>query len=94
MSESLELQSRFDRAVAASKNLPAQSPAGLLELYGLFKQASSGDVDGARPGMLDMRGRAKYDAWAKHKGMARTDAMAAYIAAIGPRRRPVPTEPR
>jgi diazepam-binding inhibitor (GABA receptor modulating acyl-CoA-binding protein) len=82
MSDTTDLQARFDRAVAASKGLPAQSPAGLLELYGLFKQASAGDVTGARPGMLDMRGRAKFDAWAKHKGMPKADAMAAYIAVV------------
>ena len=50
-----------------------------LALYALFKQATSGDVSGSRPGMLDLRGRAKYDAWAKHKGMTKDAAMQAYI---------------
>lgn len=46
----------------------------LLELYALYKQGSEGDVSGKRPGMMDIKGRAKYDAWAKLKG---TDSAAA-----------------
>jgi len=33
--------------------------------------------------MLDLRGRAKYDAWAKHKGMSKDAAMEAYISLVG-----------
>ena len=38
-----------------------------LQVYALYKQATVGDVTGKRPGMMDFVGRAKYDAWAKHK---------------------------
>lgn len=51
----------------------------LLFLYAHFKQGSDGDVTGKRPGMLDMVGRAKYDAWAKLKGMGKDDAMQKYV---------------
>ncbi|HEX4895933.1 MAG TPA: acyl-CoA-binding protein [Solimonas sp.] len=51
----------------------------MLALYSLFKQASEGDVKGDRPGMLDMVGRAKYDAWAKLKGTTTDGAMQKYI---------------
>jgi len=34
---------------------------------------AGGDVSGSRPGMLDMVGRAKYDGWAKLKGMSKDD---------------------
>lgn len=74
-----DAKSRFDAAVAHSKTLPTQSTTVQLELYGLFKQATAGDVSGARPGMFDMRGRAKWDAWDKRKGMGANDAMEAYI---------------
>lgn len=74
-----DAKSRFDAAVAHSKTLPTQSTTVQLELYGLFKQATAGDVSGARPGMFDMRGRAKWDAWEKRKGMGADDAMEAYI---------------
>ena len=60
-----DLKSRFDQAVADSKKLPEKPDnATLLQLYALYKQATSDDVDGKRPGFTDMVGRAKYDAWA------------------------------
>lgn len=51
-------------------------------LYSHFKQASKGDVSGSRPGMLDLMGRGKYDAWAKLKGMSQEDAMKKYTAKV------------
>lgn len=60
----------------------APSQDKLLELYGLYKQANMGDVSGKRPGMLDIKGRAKYDAWSARKGMSKDDAMTAYIALV------------
>jgi acyl-CoA-binding protein len=50
-----------------------------LRLYSLFKQASEGDVKGARPGMFDFVGGAKYDAWAKLKGMDAEMAKKKYV---------------
>ena len=54
----------------------------LLELYGLYKQATEGDVSGSRPGMLDLKGRAKFDAWSKRKGLSKDDAMKGYVALV------------
>ena len=54
----------------------------LLELYALYKQGSSGDVQGSRPGMLDFKGRAKYDAWSAKKGTARDAAQRAYVELV------------
>lgn len=54
----------------------------LLELYSLFKQATDGDVQGKRPGMLDLKGRAKYDAWAGRKGLGKDAAMQQYVALV------------
>jgi acyl-CoA-binding protein len=50
-----------------------------LRLYSLYKQASEGDVKGARPGMFDFVGGAKYDAWAKLKGSSQEMAMKKYV---------------
>jgi acyl-CoA-binding protein len=58
------------------------SNAELLDLYGLYKQATEGDVKGSRPGLLDPKGRAKFDAWAGRKGTATADAKAAYVALV------------
>lgn len=75
-----DLKASFEAAVAASKTL-SERPDNqtLLQLYALYKQASSGDVEGKRPGFGDMVGRAKYDAWAAIKGTAVADAMQRYI---------------
>ncbi|WAM15244.1 acyl-CoA-binding protein [Rhodococcus sp. JS3073] len=51
----------------------------LLQLYALFKQGSKGDVEGKRPGRLDMVNRAKYDAWAKLTGTSSSDAKQGYV---------------
>lgn len=58
------------------------SPDELLELYALYKQATVGDVQGDRPGMLDFKGRAKYDAWAARKSLPGEQAMSAYVALV------------
>ena len=56
--------------------------ADLLDLYAFYKQATDGDVKGDRPGMLNVAGRLKYDAWAKIKGMSASDAEAKYVAKV------------
>jgi acyl-CoA-binding protein len=58
------------------------SNAELLDLYGLYKQATEGDATGSRPGMLDMKGRAKFDAWTSRKGTAQAEARARYVALV------------
>jgi acyl-CoA-binding protein len=75
-------QKEFDEALEKVKTLPDQPPDVLLELYGLFKQSTAGDVSGKRPGMLDFKGRAKHDAWATRKGMSKDAAMDAYVATV------------
>jgi acyl-CoA-binding protein len=77
------LNEQFEQAVADSKNLPERPDnATLLKLYALYKQGSSGDVDGKRPGFTDMVGRAKWDAWNELKGQSQDEARQAYIDLI------------
>jgi len=74
----------FDAAAAKVKTLTTRpSDADLLILYGLFKQAEVGDCNTSRPGMLDLKGKAKWDAWDGNKGMSKDDAMAKYVAKVG-----------
>jgi len=75
----MDLKAKFQQYTNDVKKLPAQSNDVLLQFYALFKQATDGDVTGSRPGMLDIKGRAKYDAWAKLKGIASDKAMQQYI---------------
>jgi acyl-CoA-binding protein len=77
-----DLAQRFADAQARIKPVSVGTDVQ-LDLYGLFKQATLGDVSGSRPGMLDVRGRAKYDAWAKRKGLSKDAAMEEYIAIVG-----------
>jgi acyl-CoA-binding protein len=78
-----DLKSRFDQAVADSKNLPERPDnQTLLKLYALYKQASSGDAEGKRPGFTDMVGRAKWDAWNELKGKTPDVAMQEYVDLI------------
>ena len=72
-------KSAFEQAQKDVKTLSKRpSNDDFLFLYAHFKQANEGDVSGSRPGMMDMVGRAKYDAWAKLKGASKDDAMKKY----------------
>jgi diazepam-binding inhibitor (GABA receptor modulating acyl-CoA-binding protein) len=77
-----DLAQQFAEAQARIKQVSSLGNDVLLELYGLYKQATAGDASGNRPGMLDVRGRAKYDAWASRKGMTGDAAMTSYIAVV------------
>lgn len=78
-----DLKPLFEAAVANSSKL-AERPdnATLLRIYGLYKQATQGDVQGAKPGFSDLVGRAKWDAWNQQKGANTDTAMQAYIDLI------------
>jgi diazepam-binding inhibitor (GABA receptor modulator, acyl-CoA-binding protein) len=80
----MALEEDFAAAQTRVKAL-ARTPdtSELLELYALYKQGSAGDVQGSRPGMLDFKGRAKYDAWATKKGTAKDAAQRAYVELVG-----------
>jgi len=77
------MEQDFNDAVSRSKELTKRpSNEDLLKLYGLYKQATEGDVNGDRPGGFDFKGAAKYDAWAGEKGNSATQAMQAYISLV------------
>ncbi len=78
-----DLAARFEDAQKRAKELP-KTPSNdqLLELYAFYKQATIGDVTGSRPGMLDLKGRAKFDAWTKKKSTSKDDAMTKYAALV------------
>ena len=78
-----DLKAQFEQAVKDSKSLPEKPDnMTLLKIYALYKQASSGDVDGKRPGFTDMVGRAKWDAWDAVKGKSSDEAMQEYVDLI------------
>ncbi|GAA6103521.1 glycylpeptide N-tetradecanoyltransferase 2 isoform X1 [Tachysurus ichikawai] len=70
----------FEKIAADVKQVKSRpSDQELLDLYGLYKQGTVGDVNIAEPGTLDLKGKAKREAWNSRKGMSTEDAMTAYI---------------
>src|SRR5450432_1852783 len=73
-------EQEFSAAQVRVKQLSRTSASDeLLELYAYFKQATLGDAQGSRPGMLDFKGRAKFDAWSARQGRAKDRASGAYV---------------
>ena len=71
----------FKKVAEGVRNLAkTPSDAEFAEMYSLFKQATVGDVNISRPGITDLRGQAKFDAWNGKKGMSKEDAAQKYIS--------------
>ncbi|XP_023224832.1 acyl-CoA-binding protein-like [Centruroides sculpturatus] len=76
----MSLDESFNKAAEDVKNLKSRpTDQELLELYALYKQATIGDCNTSRPGMLDLKGKAKWEAWNGKKGMSQNDAKEAYV---------------
>ncbi|PWN50284.1 acyl-CoA-binding protein, partial [Violaceomyces palustris] len=87
MSSADVIDALFVRTVDIVQSLPKSGPIQTsyeekLALYSLYKQATEGDVQSKRPGMLDMLGRAKWDAWAKVRGLPCRDAKQLYVESM------------
>ena len=54
----------------------------MLNLYGLNKQASIGDLNIDPPKMFDFVAAAKYNAWKSRSGMTKDDAMNKYTELV------------
>ena len=79
----MSLSENFEDAVAKSKTLTTRPDnQTLLKIYALYKQGTLGDVQGEKPGFVDMVGRAKYEAWEGQQGKSQDEAMSEYIALI------------
>ncbi len=78
-----DLSADFETAVADSKKLATRPDnQTMLKLYGLYKQATTGDNADKKPGFGDMVGRAKWDAWNGMKGKSNDDARQEYIELV------------
>ncbi len=76
----MELHETFQNATERVHSLEKRpSNENLLKMYGLYKQATEGDVVGDRPGGFDFKGIAKYDSWASLRGTSKEIAMQHYI---------------
>ncbi|GAA5978946.1 hypothetical protein JCM11641_000102 [Rhodosporidiobolus odoratus] len=81
------VHARFERALYMVQCLPKSGPIQTsydqkLLLYSVYKQATEGDIKTSRPGLLDVLGRAKWDAWNKRKGSSQVEAERLYVEAL------------
>ena len=72
----------FDRAAHLAMEMKNVSSDAKLQLYGLFKQSTVGDCQSERPLLLDMIGRAKWDAWDSRRGIEPREAQQKYIELV------------
>jgi acyl-CoA-binding protein len=79
----MSLTAEFEQAQIDVKQLD-QRPGNdvLLRLYALYKQGTHGDTDAKRPGVFDLTGRAKFDAWKALAGTGQEDAQRQYVALV------------
>jgi len=77
------MASKFEQAAAEVRNL-TKKPTNeeLLALYGLYKQATSGDNNTSQPWAVQLEARAKWDAWKANEGLSSDAAKEKYIALV------------
>ncbi|KAI1731560.1 acyl coA binding protein [Ditylenchus destructor] len=74
----------FEEAAEQAKKLKkTPSNEEMLELYAFYKQAMVGDNNTDKPGMLDMKGKAKWNSWNSKKGTSQDDAKNSYVTLVG-----------
>ncbi len=79
-SNQTDLKQQFEDAAKRALNLKDKPDNDtMLLLYALYKQGSTGDVTGDKPGFFDFIGVAKFEAWAKLKGTTVDSARQKYI---------------
>nr|CAB56694.1 Acyl-CoA binding protein (ACBP) [Digitalis lanata] len=79
----MALKDEFEEHAEKAKTLPeSTSNENKLILYGLYKQATVGNVNTSRPGIFNMKDRAKWDAWKAVEGKSQEEAMGEYITKV------------
>ncbi|KAK9095630.1 hypothetical protein Scep_027099 [Stephania cephalantha] len=77
------LKEEFEEHAEKAKTLPdSTSNENKLILYALYKQATVGPVNTSRPGIFNLRDRAKWDAWKAAEGKTQEEAMNDYITKV------------
>jgi diazepam-binding inhibitor (GABA receptor modulator, acyl-CoA-binding protein) len=51
----------------------------IMQLYGLYKQITVGDVNISKPGMFSLQAKYKWEAWKSHEGKSKEQAQEEYI---------------
>ncbi|XP_065727874.1 acyl-CoA-binding domain-containing protein 7 [Phocoena phocoena] len=76
-----KVKTDFEKAAKDMRKLKTRpDDEELKEPYGLYKQSVIGDVVTECPGLLNLKGKAKWEAWNLNKGLSKADAMSACIS--------------
>ena len=79
----MSLDNEFEESSKKVHSLKSRpSNDDLLKLYSLYKQGKFGDNNEKKPGMFDIKGRKKHEAWSNLKGMEPTKAKKEYIELV------------
>lgn len=76
------IQTEFEEAVKYVRETPASTDLDnetMLKFYGLYKQATEGNIQQVAPSRIWFKARAKHDAWTKYKNIHPKDAAKAYV---------------
>ncbi|ABN65890.1 acyl-coA-binding protein [Scheffersomyces stipitis CBS 6054] len=68
-----------DKANAVQNLSKRPNDDELLKLYGLYKQATVGDNTTDKPGIFDLKGKYKWQAWKDLEGTSQEEAEQSYI---------------
>ncbi|TPX33231.1 hypothetical protein SmJEL517_g03801 [Synchytrium microbalum] len=87
-----ELKEQFEKAVDFIQRAPKEAAPGFkplstaqrLEFYGAYKQATNGPNETGKPGIFNMEGRYKWDAWTQLGSMSESEAMQKYVGLAVP----------
>lgn len=84
-----DTQALFEKAVAyitsgggKTQGDPEETAEEQLQLYALEQQATIGENTTPRPGLLDFKGKAKWDAWKALEGVSKADAQQQYAEKV------------
>ncbi|XP_019366855.1 PREDICTED: acyl-CoA-binding protein-like [Gavialis gangeticus] len=76
-------QAEFEKVAAMVLQMKIKvTDQELLEIYSLYKQATIGNVNISCPCAVDVKGKAKWEAWNGRKGMSKEDARKNYITRV------------
>ncbi|XP_044517990.1 acyl-CoA-binding protein-like [Gracilinanus agilis] len=76
-------QVEFEKATSEVKDLKSKpNDDEMFFIYSHYKQAIVGDINTDLPGIMDFKGKAKWDAWKSLKGKSKEDAIKAYIQKV------------
>ncbi len=77
------LQDQFNiSSIVVKKMKKTPTNDELLELYSLYKQATTGDCNTPKPSFLNIREKSKWNSWKKLSGMEKKHAMFLYVKLV------------